>query len=306
MAEDERELWLGELLDAAADRYEPDAERLRAMVTARIAQQGEEVEAGTGAGATSREVRSSGRRRTARGRGLGLIGRLGLAGIPAGMALATIGAAAALAVGATATIAVTSSHGHHTVTVSAPSSTPGLGGSSSQNPVASGSPSNPSSPSSNGGPTSTQRATSGASASASGSSSTSGVTTSSALVAATPSIDKGGNADWSQLDLSVDVKQPLTALHVTVKVSKCAGLVSTGSWDSGATGQFTTTTTTNSDGSITYEFELAQGDEVSPGAVTFAVQFNHAGTGWNAADDTYYVAARTATSTSASSVQGAY
>lgn len=296
MAEDERELWLGELLDAAADQYEPDAERLRAMVTARIAQQSDEASA-TRESPSGRRASSRGKdRRGSRGRGLGLIGRLGLAGIPAGVAVATIGAAAALAVGATATIAVTTSHGHGTVSVSAPSSPPGHGGSSSQTPATTTN----TSPSSVAG--STQPTASGTSTS----SSTSGDTTSSTLVSATPSIDKNSITDWSQLDLTVDVKQPLTALDVTVKVSKCDGLASPGSWDSGATGQFTETTTTDSDGSITYQFELTKGDEVSPGVVTFAAQFDHAATGWNAADDTYYVAARTAASTSASSVHGAY
>ena len=315
------EPWLSELLDAAAEQYEPDAERLKAMVTARIAQQSYEAEPTVTSSRATRKARrsaasaspssASSSRRSDRNRGrgrglrLGLIGRLGLAGIPAGVALTTIGAAAALAVGATATIAVTSSHDHHTVTIAAPSSTPGQGGPASQNTGtadASGSPAT----ASNGTTKPSATSSSGATSHPSPSSSESGSTTSSTLLAATPAIDNGSNSDWAQLDLTVDVKDPLTALHVTVKVSKCAGLSSTGLWDSGAIGQFTTTATTDSDGSITYEFELVRGDQVSPGTVTFAVQFDHAATGWNVADDTYYVAARTATSTSASSVQGAY
>jgi hypothetical protein len=293
----EPELWLGELLDAAAEQYEPDTERLKAMVTARIARQSEDAEPSSH---PSRRARRSGPRRR---RGLGVIGRLGLAGIPAGVALTTVGAAAALAVGATATIAVTSSHPHHAVTVAGPSSTPGRGRPSSQTTDASSSPTPVST-----GPATSVSATSGPSGSGqtTASGSPTGSMTTSALVAAAPTIDKASNSDWAQLDLTVDVKDPLTALHVTVKVSKCAGLGSTGSWDSGAIGQFAETTTTDSDGSITYEFELAQGDQVSPGTVTFAVQFNHAATGWNVADDTYYVSARTTTSTAAASIQGAY
>ena len=304
-----RELWLGELLDAAADEYEPDPERLKAMVTARIAQQSDEAEATATAPTTGRSAssRRSGRRAPGnnngrpRSRRLGLIGRLGLAGIPAGVALTTIGAAAALAVGATATIAVTSSHDHNTVTVAAPSSTPGHGGSSSQNTESGGSPAATD--------TTTHPATTGSPSTATTTSSAGTTTkssTTSTLLAAAPSIDKNSNPDWAQLDLTVTIKQPLTALDITVKVSKCDGLVSTGAWDSGATGQFTETTTTDSAGSITYEFELTHGDEASPGTVTFAAQFNHAATGWNVAEDTYYVSARTATSTSASATQGAY
>ena len=306
--------WLSELLDAAAEQYEPDAERLKAMVTARIAQQSDEAEATTtsasssatteGRYAASSRSRRSGRRtaRTGRVRGLGLIGRLGLAGIPAGVALTTIGAAAALAVGATATIAVTSSHDHRTVTIAAPSDTPGRGGTSSQSAGPSGGASATGTPTSR----TTTKTTTSATASASTSTSTNALTASSALVSATPSIDSASFNYWAQLDLVVTAKEPLTALDVTVKVSKCAGLGSTGSWDTGAIGEFTATTTTNADGSITYEFELNHGQDVSPGTMTFAVQFNHAATGWNTADDTFYVSARTATSTGATAVQGPY
>ena len=302
--------WLSGLLDAAAEQYEPDAERLKAMVTARISQQSDEAEATISPAAPSRRSRRRAARtgRTRRlGFGLGLIGRLGLAGIPAGVALTTIGAAAALAVGATATIAVTSSHDHRTVTIAAPSSTPGQGGSSSQNtgtgpsggPSATGTATHPATATSS-------AATATSTASAGNSATTNALTTSSALVSATPSIDPASFSYWAQLDLVVTAKEPLTALDVTVKVSKCAGLGSTGSWDTGAIGQFSATSTTNSDGSITYEFELKSGQQVSPGTMTFAVQFNHAATGWNTADDTFYVSARTATSTGASAVQGPY
>jgi hypothetical protein len=253
------------------------------MVAARITQQSEEQ----GSRAT-RRARSSRSRR----RGLGLLGRLGLAGIPAGVALSTIGAAAAIAVGATATIAVTSSHDHHTVTVAAPTTSPGTGGASSP----SASPSEAAS----------SAATTESTHPAASDSGTPISSSSSALVAATSSIGGASNANWSELDLAVAIKQPLTALHVTVKVSKCNGLASTGTWSTGAAGQFTETTTTDSGGSITYEFELVKGNLTGPGTVTFAVQFNHASSGWKPQGDTYYVSARTATSKSASSASGAY
>ncbi|QMU78382.1 hypothetical protein GXW83_24410 [Streptacidiphilus sp. PB12-B1b] len=230
------------------------------------------------------------------------------------MAMATIGTAAAVAVGATATIAVTYHHDNHqSVTATAPSSSPGGSavrpsgtgtgtGTPSASPTATGAQSPP--PAAVGG--STHPATStGASASLTPSAQATD-TASSALVGAAASIDAGSNSGWAQLDLNVAVRQPLTALDVTVKVSDCTGLAGTGAWDSGATGQFTETTSRGSDGSITYEFQLTPGDEVSPGTVVFAVQFNHASTSWNAADDTYYVSARTATSSSAHSVDGAY
>jgi hypothetical protein len=279
---EESEAWLSELLDAAAEEYEPDADRLTAMVAARIAQQGEKE----GAGATRRARAGRSRRR-----GLGLLGRLGLAGIPAGVALSTIGAAAAIAVGATATIAVTSSHDRHTVTVAAPTTSPGTGGASSPG----ASPSEGASAAATTESTHPAASTSGTPISSS----------SSALVAATSSIATTSNGVWSELDLAVTVKQRLTALHVTVKVSKCEGLANTGSFDTvGST--FTVAATKGSDGSITYEFDLAKGDTIAPGEYTFAAQFQHASAGWKAQDDTYYVSARTATSTSASSASGAY
>jgi hypothetical protein len=274
------ERWLSELLDAAAEEYEPDSDRLKAMVAARIARQSDEKEAAVTA------------RRTTRRRGLGLLGRLGLAGIPAGVALSTIGAAAALAVGATATIAVTSSHDHHTVTVAGPSATPDTGGGSS----ASGTPSEGAS----------SAATTESSHPVTSAAGTPVSTSSSDLVTATASIGQATNPSWSELDLAVAIKQPLTALHVTVKVSKCEGLATTGTFDTGAGGQFTETSTTDSAGAITYEFELVTGDQAGSGTVTFAVQFNHATSGWNPADDTYYVSARSSTSTSASTASGAY
>ena len=304
---DDREPWLGELLDAAAAEYAPDTERMRALVAARIAEQQDEERVTT---ASARSLRGKARRR---GR-LGLLGRLGLAGLPAGVALAMIGTtAAALAVGATATIAVSSQHDHpRSVTVSAPGSTSGGSApeqsgtdtdSPSASPAATGSQSQPPAAATAG---STHPGASSSTSASATSSAPATDTAASALVGAAAAIDSGSNANWAQLDLNVTVKQSLTALDVTVKVSNCTGLAETGAWDSGATGQFTETTSKDSDGSITYEFQLTPGHEVSTGTVTFAVQFNHASTGWYAADDTFYASARTATSTSASSAHGAY
>jgi hypothetical protein len=287
----EQALWLSELLDAAADEYEPDTERLKGLVSARIAQQSEESDV-TSALPTRRA------RKPRRRRGLGLIGRLGLAGIPAGVALSTIGAAAAIAVGATATIAVTSSHDHHTVTVAGPSTSPET---ATTDTAAGASPTSSAGESASSAATgeSTHPATSGAGAATGSTSSSSG------LVGATASIDRASNTSWSQLDLVVAVNEPVTALHVTVKVSKCAGLASTGSFDTVGS-QFTEVTTTGSDGSITYEFDLVKGATLAPGSFTFAAQFQHATSGWKQQDDTYYVSARTASSTSASVADGTY
>lgn len=304
--DDEREAWLGELLDSAAAEYEPDTERLQALVAARIddSEQSASAEAGSRPGTRiARSTRQS--RRRVKPRAFGLAARLGLAGIPAGMALATIGAAAALAVGATATIAVTSNHNAgKTVAVLTPST--------AQGSTAAPSPGTDSSPTSQAGDTGkpTHSATSTAEESTSSSSATptgtAGSSKSNDLTTVAASVDQGSNSAWTQLDVVVTIHKPLTALDVTVKVSECAGLASTGQWDSGAGGEFSVSTTKSTDGSITYEFVLTPGVTVDPGTLTFAAQFNHSTIGWSQAADTFYVSARTATSTSASSVNGSY
>ena len=300
--DDEREAWLGELLDSAAAEYEPDTERLQAMVAARIDGSEQAASAGPGTRGT-RSTRQS--RRRMKPHAFGLAARLGLAGIPAGVALATIGAAAALAVGATATIAVTSNHNAgKTVAVLTPSTAAGSTAAPSQ-----GTDSSPSSqPSDTGKPThsatsSAEESTTSTSATPTG---TAGSSKSNDLTTVVTSVDPGSNSAWAQLDVVVTIRKPLTALDVTIKVSECAGLASTGQWDSGAGGEFSVTATKASDGSITYEFELTPGVTVSPGTLTFAAQFNHGTTGWSQAADTFYVSARTAASTSASSVNGSY
>lgn len=304
--DDEREAWLGELLDSAAAEYEPDTERLQALVAARIdGREDESEQAASGSSPRTRGTRSTRRKRRLKPRPFGLAARLGLAGIPAGMALATIGAAAALAVGATATIAVTSNHNTgKTVAVLTPSTTQGSTAAPSQ-----GTDSSPSSqPGDTGKPTHSSTSSAGESTSASSATPTGTAESSKSndLTTVAASVDAGSNSAWAQLDVVVTIHKPLTALDVTVKVSECAGLASTGQWDTGAGGEFSVSTTKATDGSLTYEFELTPGVTVPPGTLTFAAQFNHSTSGWSQAADTYYVSARTATSTSAASVNGAY
>lgn len=303
--DDEREAWLGELLDSAAAEYEPDTERLQAMVAARIDES--EQAASAGARRRTRATRSTRQSRRMQPRAFGLAARLGLAGIPAGVALATIGAAAALAVGATATIAVTSNHNAgKTVAVLTPSTTQGSPAAPSQgtdsSPTAQAQPGDTEKPT-HSATSSTGESTTSTSATPT---STTGTSNSNDLTTVAASVDQGSNSAWAQLDVVVTIRKPLTALDVTIMVSECAGLASTGQWDTGAGGAFSVSATKATDGSITYEFELTPGVTVSPGTLTFAAQFNHSTTGWSQAADTYFVSARTATSTSASNVNGSY
>ena len=290
------EAWLGGLLEHAAAEYEPDTERLRARVDARIGAPPE--------GAAARRGR-----RAARGpRRLALLGRLGLAGIPAGVALATIGGAAALAVGATATIAVTSNH-NETTTVSV--LTPHGGGSggpsasqgTSTSPGAQPSGTGSSAPASQG-----SHSSPGGSASGSATTSATGTGGTNALFSVSALVDPGGNPDWSQLDVRIAAKQPLNSVTIRITVAACAGLASTGQFNTADSGTFTESETTNPNGSLTYTFTLDAGSTFAAKAQgpEFAAQFNHAGTGWNAALDTFSVDARTAGSAADTVIQGAY
>lgn len=309
---DRDEAWLGALLEAAADGYEPDAERLRALVEARIAN-GPEERAGTGAAGAMRagpgygadaRVRERRRRRPTRPVGrLGLLGRLGVAGIPAGIALTAIGAAAALAIGTT--VAVTA-HGGRSTTIAIVAPSTGTDGA----PAASQSPSTPGTrppagtggtrTASPGGAASSNTATSPGSASAP----TGGSATGSAAYSAVASLDAASNPNWAQLDVNLTVREPLTALVITITAAG-PGVSATGEFDSGASGLFTPAAATGPDGSITYTFRLNTGQTVPPGGIEFAAQFNHAATGWAASADGYRISAGPA-SAAPVVVQGSY
>jgi hypothetical protein len=236
-----------------------------------------------------------------------VLGRLGLAGIPAGVALATIGATAALAVGVTATIAVTSNHdARTTVAVLTPhgGDSGGTAGPSQSPSTHPGTSAVGSSAATTSAPPSSYASTGGSAATTSSASVAAGGGTN-ALFSAGPLVDSG-NPSWTELDVMVTAKQQLTSLEVTIKVANCPDLQWTGDYDQGADGQLSKADMPNPDGSITFSFTLNSGQAVSPGTLEFAAQFNHAAGGWNAAEDSYVVTARTAASTTDTVVQGAY
>jgi Sigma-70 region 2 len=126
------------------------------------------------------------------------------------------------------------------------------------------------------------------------------------LVSANAAVNSGSNSSWSQLDVATSVNQTLSSLTITVNVAACPDLRAAANWNSGASGEFTETTRDHSDGSITYEFELAPGNEVSPGEVAFAVQFSHEAGAWTASADTYSVTAEAAGSGASENVGGGF
>jgi hypothetical protein len=173
---------------------------------------------------------------------------------------------------------------------------------------ASASPSHSPSPS----PSATRSASASASATTATSAATTAATAAETSAAAPDALTvssgvNGGNSSWTTLNVSTKVNQTLSALTITIHVASAPGLRAAGAWNSGAGGQFSETTTQNSDGSITYTFSLNSGQQVgSSGSISFAAQFNHNNRGWSASADTYAVSAKVASSGATASYGGSF
>ena len=274
-ADDERDqgTWIGGLIDAAAREYEPDGERLRELVAARIAEDAD------GRRSPSRRLRS---------------GRAGAAGLrtrlnrtfSVGAAIGAVGAAVAIAVGVTAMLAVGSPRANSTAS--------GVGGGPGASAAATVPGSTPSAAPSDTGPSAGRTSPPSGSAAASDS------------YTATERIDQASNPDWTQLDVVVTAKQPLTALVITIRVAECPGLGSPKSYDTGDYGAFGTSSATAPDGSVSFVFTLVAGQTLAPGTVEFAAQFNHGAAGWHAAADSYRISAQAAAAPGAAVTDGVY
>lgn len=275
MTEEQRdqETSIGELLDAAARDYEPDGERLRALVASRIA----ESEDARGLPRIGRLA--GGRGGTLRNRAL----RTWLErAFSAGAGIAAVAAAVAIAVGVTATLAVTSggpAAGGPTENGGGTGPAGGPGKSSTGLRVPTGTPE----PQRSSAPPAAPDA-----------------------YAATERVDQASNPDWAQLDVVFAAKKPVTALEITIRVAGCTGLGSTGFFDTGASGAFVSSESAGPDGSISYVFRLAAGVTLAPGTVEFAAQFNHGPAGWHPAGDTYRISAGTAGAPAPQVTSGGY
>jgi hypothetical protein len=299
------------------DPYEPEAARVRALLVERIALTPQQRTAALALGSGGAD---DGGRRAAGG--LGRFRRPG----PIGIVIAVNALAAIVAIVVTLSTGG-SSAGHGKIAAVSLAETSTVEGADGDSPnsaeaatgftpshsvSASASPS-PTADQSTNSASSSAAATTAAAAAASPSASASASNTSTAtnassanLVTATGTVSSGSNSSWTELDVGTDVSQTLSAMTITIKVAHCTGLSETGEWNSGASGQFTETQTTNSDGSITYVFELVSGDEVGPGDVTFAAQFSHDASGWSASADTYSVTARGASSGATGELGGSF
>jgi hypothetical protein len=272
--------WLSDVLDSEAARYEPDSRRIRAAVHERL------------------DGAARGRRRSS-------LLRIRLAGIPAGIAVA--------ALGATVAVAVTATVGIHPRSQTPTSTSAGVGAltAASKSPSASA----PTRAAASG----TQGTTTGLSASTSpvtaGSHSPSASASAPAsapakggggVVTASGAVDRSSNANWSQENVNITLSAPVTSFQLSVKVAMSPGLSSTGDWTNYDISMFDVTVDTQPDG-VTYKFQLKPGRSLPAGSAEFAVQFAH-GAGHNPADDTYYLSATAdATHGSATGVaQGAF
>lgn len=277
--EHDRDSWVSGLIDAAARDYEPDTERLRDLVASRIAEYGDDRRAASRR--LGRELRGGGRLRTRLSRT-----------VPVGAGIAAVGAAVAIAVGITTMLAVTSP----STAASGAAVVRGGAGSRTTAITTSGAAAAPSTS-----PTTTPSA---------GGSPGSGAglrpSASSGSYTATERVDQSSNAEWTQLDVVVTAKKPLTALVITISVADCAGLGMPKSYDDGPYGAFTTSTTTATDGSVDFAFTLTAGQTLAPGTVEFAAQFNHAATGWDRGADTYRISVQDAAAPDPAVTDGAY
>jgi len=303
--------------------YEPDAARIWDLTSERIAlipQQRTATLALGGAGGDDGTRRATG--------GTGRFRRPG----PIGIVIAANAVAAVVAIVVTATTVGSSGHSGHTTVSLAETNTVQAQGPASDSPkqaeaATDFTPSHASSASASPSPSPDQPTNSAlASTSAAGSIATTtgvspspsvSVSTSAAsaqtttgssadLLTASGSVNVYSTTTWTQLDVDADIAQTLGTMTITIQVADCSELAETGEWDSGAGGQFNPTETTNANGSISYEFQLVSGDQVSPGDVSFAVQFSHATTGWSAAADTYSVTAGSASSGATDDLSGSF
>ncbi|MFI7319861.1 hypothetical protein [Streptomyces venezuelae] len=113
------------------------------------------------------------------------------------------------------------------------------------------------------------------------------------LLWADGSIDPGSSAYWSQSDITVKAKKPLTALTVEVRVAGSGGVDDTGTWRSLPEGDFDVSVAER-DGALVYRWTLKRGRTVPAGEHVFAGQFNHPAGERDAGDDSYEVRAGTA------------
>jgi hypothetical protein len=307
------------------DPYEPDAARIWDLTSERIALIPRQETAATMLASGGAGV-DEGARRTASG-GNGRLRRPG----PIGIVIGVNAIAAVVAIVVTATTVGSSGHSNHVTVSLAETNTVKAQGAEPDSPkqaeAATGyTPSHSASATASPSPTidqptNTDSALASTSASASvaanadaspsvsattSSVSNAATTASADLLTASGSVNIYSTTTWTQMDVAADITRTLSAMTISIQVADCTDLAEAGEWDSGESSEFTPTATTNANGSITYRFELSSGAEITPGDVSFAVQFSHAPTGWSASADSYSITAVSASSGATDDLGGGF
>ncbi|WP_431682207.1 hypothetical protein [Kitasatospora sp. KL5] len=100
------------------------------------------------------------------------------------------------------------------------------------------------------------------------------------------SVDPHSLPSWTQSNVTLKTRQPLTALTVELRIALTAGVKDTGHWQTRPADDFTVTVREES-GFLVYRWTLGPGRSLPAGEHVFAGQFNHADGGRDAKDDAY-------------------
>ncbi|MFM9370551.1 hypothetical protein [Streptomyces sp. Da 82-17] len=111
------------------------------------------------------------------------------------------------------------------------------------------------------------------------------------LLWADGSIDPGSSSYWSQSNITVKARAPLTALTVEVRLDGRDAPEATGSWRTLPADAFAVTVRATPDGGLLYRWTLKPGRTVPAGEHVFAAQYDHTEGGRDAHGDRYLVRA---------------
>ncbi|MGW4892967.1 hypothetical protein ACWEQL_12010 [Kitasatospora sp. NPDC004240] len=101
-------------------------------------------------------------------------------------------------------------------------------------------------------------------------------------------LDPHSIPSWSQSNLTLDTREPLTALTVEMRIALGPGLADTGHWQTAPTEDFTVTVAQES-GFLVYRWTLGPGRTLPVARHVFAAQYNHADGGRDTGADGYRV-----------------
>ncbi|MDK1475464.1 hypothetical protein QNO07_18910 [Streptomyces sp. 549] len=106
------------------------------------------------------------------------------------------------------------------------------------------------------------------------------------------SVNPGSSSYWSQSDVTLRTREPLTALTVELRVAQTGGVAQTGNWRSLPEEDFTVAVREDG-GELVFRWTLKDGRTVPAGRFVFAGQYDHTTDGRDAKDDAYTARATT-------------